>query len=83
LLAFPAEGAEVPGDWGELGSPGDGEWGGAAADLEETATLGGAGAVAGVPAAAVIASAADRAAWMSGTAVDFDAGFKEFVWCMT
>ena len=29
------------------------------------------------------AEAEPRAAWMSGTAVDLEAGFNEFVWLMT
>jgi sarcosine oxidase gamma subunit len=45
------------------------------AGLEEVAGFG----EAGVGTAVAIDGAAARAAWMKGTAVDFEAGFKEFV----
>jgi hypothetical protein len=45
------------------------------AGLEEAACFGGAG----VGKAVATDDAAARAAWMRGTAVDFEAGFKEFV----
>jgi len=62
------------GDWGGLDSGGDGGVGEAIAGLEETAAFEGA-----VETAVATADAAARAAWMRGTAVDFEAGFKEFV----
>ena len=59
------------GDWGGLDSGGDGGVGELIAGLEEATGFEGAG---------VGADGADaRAAWMRGTAVDFEAGFKEFV----
>lgn len=70
---FPA-GTGALGDWGGLNSGGDGGVGEAIADLE-VADFGRAGA--GIEVA--IDGAAARAAWIRGTAVDFDAGFKEFV----
>jgi hypothetical protein len=45
------------------------------ADLEEATCFGGAG----VGTVVTTDDAAARAAWMKGTAVDFEAGFKEFV----
>ena len=63
------------GDWGGLNSGGDGGVGDAIVDLEETAAFEGAGVETEVD----TAGAAARAAWMRGTAVAFEAGFKEFV----
>jgi len=63
------------GDWGGLNSGGDGGVGEVIAGLEEAACFGGAR----VGTAVATDGAAARAAWIRGTAVDFEAGFKEFV----
>ena len=63
------------GDWGGLNSGGDGGVGEVIVGLEEAACFGGAG----VGTVVTTDDAAARAAWMKGTAVDFEAGFKEFV----
>jgi len=68
-------GTEPVGDWGGVDSGGDGGVGEAIVGLEETAGFEGVG----VETTVATAGAAARAAWMRGTAVDFEAGFREFV----